>query len=1031
MGPRRFNTRFFLVTLIVCVAVAGFMHWLHGRQLGTHVRAFLDEAGRAEEKGELEQAAIWFREYLQVVPGDLDARERYARVLAHEGTRASLTSALNQMERVLREAPGRTALRWEVARLALQMRDYPRAQAQYDALPKAAQESGAGCWLHGQCEVKASQETDKLKLANAIKDLKAALNKGQLDATLTATDPQQQAAVIDCSVLLADVYRRLQQQKNADECMDDLTKKQPTVAAYLARASYWEKTSHKDKLHRAGQDIGEAERLAKANAKEAERLAKANPKEAERLTKDNAKDQAKIRLASAKLAYQQGKRQRALEELRKGLEGDQLKGLPEEPVFYRSLAALEIELGNLKEAAEYRRRLLADRDVHATADDLWYLVDVLIDLRELKGNQGAETLLGKLGNTGLPPERIDYLWGKLRWRQHQWAEARQKLEAAAPRLAENPSLHFKNQWLLGQCYQQLGYLDNAIAAYREALAIEPKADDVRRALVGALVSAGHLTEAVDAYRMPRPTVADVLAQAQLRLQLNLSLPERKRDWMSLNERLSQLRKQLPNVAEVLVLQADVLLASDPSPQTRTKVLELLKKARDTNRKQFALWLPLIRLAEREGNLPQADQFLKEARHETGDSVDWRLAQAALILQREKKENVSRQLAPLEQNIDHFTSADQARLLEGLAADYAAVQDGVETVRLVGKLRERWPEDVPLLTRLFDLTLQTDRLDEAEQLVGALHYLEGEAGDFWRLANGSLQLARAHKGDQNALTRARQQAEELSKRRPDWARVRLLQAQVADLDQKPDEALQHYLEAVDRGERGPQFLRRLVTLLYERGRFDDASKVLEQFPDALLAASGLGRIAVDVALHVNHADQAVRLAPLAVAPNSKDYRDQLWLGVVLAKAGRTADAEKAFRQAVVLAPDKGETHIVLVTFYAGTKQRDKARAAIRHAEDVLPPPAAPLVLARCYESLGDTTTALAQLQKAFREQPHNPQVLRALASFYLDHQDFANADPLLTKLLEPANQAEARDVAWARRWLAVDLASRPGSGPDQL
>jgi hypothetical protein len=63
-------------------------------------------------------------------------------------------------------------------------------------------------------------------------------------------------------------------------------------------------------------------------------------------------------------------------------------------------------------------------------------------------------------------------------------------------------------------------------------------------------------------------------------------------------------------------------------------------------------------------------------------------------------------------------------------------------------------------------------------------------------------------------------------RPAWARPPLLEAGFDELEGLPDDALDHYLAAVERGERQPAVLRRVRQLLSEQGRPDPPSQILK-------------------------------------------------------------------------------------------------------------------------------------------------------------------------------------------------------------
>src|SRR5262249_15813881 len=66
------------------------------------------------------------------------------------------------------------------------------------------------------------------------------------------------------------------------------------------------------------------------------------------------------------------------------------------------------------------------------------------------------------------------------------------------------------------------------------------------------------------------------------------------------------------------------------------------------------------------------------------------------------------------------------------------------------------------------------------------------------------------------------------------------------------------------------------------------------------------------------------------------------------AARLTEAEASFRKAVALAEAEPDAWVALVFFLAGTKQTEKADAALAEAKAKLPPDQVTLTLALCYE-----------------------------------------------------------------------------------
>src|SRR5262249_28378077 len=157
---------------------------------------------------------------------------------------------------------------------------------------------------------------------------------------------------------------------------------------------------------------------------------------------------------------------------------------------------------------------------------------------------------------------------------------------------------------------------------------------------------------------------------------------------------------------------------------------------------------------------------------------------------------------------------------------------------------------------------------------------------------------------------------------------------------------------------PEVIRWVVELLCERRRFSEADQALRTLEEQGPLGKDLARSAADLALRNRDYPRAVALARQAVAPDTRDYRDHLWLAHLLQTAGRPAEAEATLRRAARIAPAVPDVWVSLVRHLARTGQAAEAAAVIRQARQKLPADRAPLALARCYEALGQIDRAEA-------------------------------------------------------------------------
>jgi len=196
----------------------------------------------------------------------------------------------------------------------------------------------------------------------------------------------------------------------------------------------------------------------------------------------------------------------------------------------------------------------------------------------------------------------------------------------------------------------------------------------------------------------------------------------------------------------------------------------------------------------------------------------------------------------------------------------------------------------------------------------------------------------------------------------------------------------------------------------------------------MAARDLSQMAAALSLVGTAGEQgkehALDLARKAAADNPKEYRDQLWLGQVASSVGKMEEAEKAFRQARQLDDTAPITWVALIQFLA-PRDPKKADAELAAAQVKLAKNQLPAVLAAAHEALGRTQDAEEQYLAILGAKPGDTQALFRAASFYIRTSQLAKAEPLLRKLFDPKLAAPPEAAAWARRELALHLASRGG------
>jgi predicted Zn-dependent protease len=997
---RKLKVKLLVFLLGAAAVLAVSVHLLHAAQVRRNASSFLHQAEQAEADGRPDRVLKFLKQYLAYVPNDLDVLARYGLALDKladsEDARARVVDIL---ERVLWSRPDHHDIRRRLIHIVMALGRFADAGRHLQALQKSFPQDGELDRLLGECEEAARRYPRAAECyARSIKH-----------------DPKGMSSY----VLLARLLRvRLDQPKKADAVLDNMVKANAVSSrAYLVRARAY-LTRHEQLL---GQPLPKrTPNPLEVAAKDITRALELAPDDADGLLA--ASDLALARAHSAT----EGAAERCFDQARQHLErGIHLHRKDER--LYRSLAQVELQAGKREAAIRCLQRAL---DVFPSSGPqhaglLWGVADLLLQKRkpDASNTREARDIIARLNKRGFPRAKLDYLRARILAREGSWLEAARLLEGARlhmGRSAKGAFLARRADLALGECYRQLGQADSQYAAFRRAAPADPTDPLWLPAYAGmadALTTLEKFEDALELFRALAPRLPEVrLDIARLLVLHTARQPKDQQNWQEVEKALAEAARSAPDNPQLAVLRAQVLLTRFPEQPERAR--NLLRAARAKDPKKVALVVALAALAEREDKSAAVLSILNEAKRELGDRVELRLAYARYWAKRGRAE-ASRGLTDLARNRERFSPGEQRQLLRGLAEAHDRAGDPAAAERLWRQLAAEQPDDLTIRLTLFDHALRAGQEKAMQRVLEDIQRIDGPDGTLADYGKACILLWRAGKGDRSGLVKARSLLTGLANRRPGWSRVPLCLARVEELDRDRSAALQQYLHAIDLGERDAVVIRRAVELLYERGRYFEADQVVRKLPEVALVGD-LQRTAAVVSLRSHDYDRALTLAERAVAGQSKDYRDYIWLGQILsAVPKRRAEAEKVLRRAVELAPRIPDSWLALIHHLAIT-DRNKAEEAIREAEGKLPKDKATLALARSYEAFGDADRAGKFYQAALAARPDDPEVLRGIAAFQIRTGQLSRAQPHLRRLIGLKHKSAA-DGVWAQLTLAFVLA----------
>jgi len=983
---RKLNLRFTAALLAVGLFLGAGIHFLHGYQIRRNAHMFLREAERAKQEGKKEDAVRHYGRYLEFAPNDPTVVADLGLLLADlaEAQPRARRPAYETLENALRLDPSRVELRRRLVAIAVDIGRYTDAHEHLvtHLLPRSPKDPELLLFL-ARCQEAMGQYPLSAKSYQEVIDLAPA----RLEASLRFADL---------------LRRRLDKPKEADAVLEKMV---------AANANSCEAHVGYGRHLRATMARDDTARLKRAAAEAAAAL---------KLAPDNAD--------AIYLAAQCALDQKEYDQAR-GHAKRLVKLHPKFAPIYSLLADVEVRTHHRSEAiAQLQEGIKA---VPNDPDLAFLLGNLLLDDGKV---DRAKEMVGRLREAKYPEPLIAYVSARIEYVQEAWLRASQTFERIRPDLTAWPDVVKYVDFWLGGCYRQLGSADQQLAAYRRAVSVDPFWIPARVGVASALLSMRRIEEAQEEYRevarLSGNPAAGIVDLAQLEILRNLWASRAERNWAEAERLLGLAEKALPDNPRIPVLRAEILVAENRAPEAE----KLLQGARTRNPREITFHLALASLAERDRNWDRAEKCLDEAQKACGDSPPLRLARAQYLVQRFGKESAER-IRKLAEGTEKLTKEQRTDLWRGLAAASLQVEDFDHTRRLCLQVSEVEPHNLQIRLLLFDLALRAEDDSGLEKVLGQIHEIEGD-GPYWHYGS-ALHLSLQAKADQKRLDLAQEHLVKCRTLRPGWSRVPFLAAELSLRQGNEDLAIDHYLRAIDLGERSPRLIRRVVQLLAERQRFLEADRILRRLEEQQSPfSSDLSRMASEVSLRLDDFDRALELAKQA-AKDSKEYRDHVWLGQVWGILGQRAraekrtaqatqmwsEAEREFRQAVELANHATDAWVALIQFLARTDQKAKAEQAIAQAQGKIPAKHAPLALAQCYEAMDNRDMAEKKYLEAVAAAPADARILRQLVEFYLRTGKSRDAETHLNKIASGQIKANETDMVWARRALALILAGR--------
>jgi cellulose synthase operon protein C len=982
-------------------------------QVARLAKSVAEQADSAVEKGEFAKAERLYWEHLMVFPDDVETKIKYAgTLLKATPSPRQQAEALQIYTGILTRYPARADIRRKRMELKVAMGNLADQGAEADLkilLHLAETENKAETekkrdghltFLMGRCcEAGKNDEGAETWYRKAI-DLKA----GQITASEKIEAYQQ----------LAILLRRIEKPDAADEVVKKMVDfDSGNYLVHLARGRYLRQFSSSET--RAD--------LSKAAFQKA-------------LDLNDRSSDAYLELAATKSEY---------EAARQILENG-LKKVPAAAKIYEALATLELRAGHTDQAVKTLRQGLK------SPADKSSLHGMLAELLAQRGDTGELLVeIDELNRIGVSPVIAQYLKAYYHINSSEFSQARLLLVPLESIAGLTPRFKARVNNLLAQCYSRLSEPEMQKKAYIWALTANPQDVTAKLGLINFMVNEGDIAGAIKEYRAIVKQVPQVSLPLARLLIRNRQRPMPQHDSDEVKSLLDTAEKSSPESVDVPVTRADFYMAQDKLAEAQDE----LERAKSRYPKSLEIWGAQANLLGVQKRFDEAQRLLDRAKSLLGDRVELRLQRARLSAIRGGPQ-VLKDLNELGQDLEPFSKEDRRKLMNGLVAEFMRQQDLQDAMRLWSRLAEQEPNDLELRLNLLDLALQIGNSGEIDKNIKRIGEIEGSEGLWGRYCQVRYLIWQAAqqagaKDPQEALrlrTKARVLLNELVSHRADWSMIPLALAELeqqelaqgdlkaSEIQAKEESIIRSCRRAIDLGHRGSDVVRLTVRLLFKNKRGNEALDLLNSIPLESQLAGNLGRQASQFAVDSRNFQQAEEIARKMVAANPADFQERIWLVRILLSSGNLRDAEKEILEAVELAKSDPNRRITLVEFMILTKQPEKAVKAIQDAEASLPQSYAPLALAQCCELMGrfykgnndgETkkwyTEAKKWFEKAKAAQPTDFSIARRFVDFLRRTEQIDVAEAQLGAILKQgADNQDAETVAWARRTLALTLAS---------
>jgi len=421
--------------------------------------------------------------------------------------------------------------------------------------------------------------------------------------------------------------------------------------------------------------------------------------------------------------------------------------------------------------------------------------------------------------------------------------------------------------------------------------------------------------------------------------LRLHLMMRKGNFIEGQELLNRLKKEHPSEAlSIALAEAELLAAQNKTSQAVSKLKETIEKVPDA----LGPVRYLAILLYRQGDQAECETVIKDAMARMEQTV------------------IQRELGLLlAQFYNQWSKTDQA-------------------YTLLVKLSENLPNDIPIKRQLLLCNQVINDPEKIQRLIDQIKSLEGDNGWQWRYEQAKfLFLGNDFKNNYPKIISL---LKENILANPSGQTSRILLAMTYDKAGELQLAISTYSDALNRSPDELHIIIPMIAALYKAKEYDQAENLLNRASQEKLQNAQLQKLRLQNFLRLGKLDSASDILQDILNRNPNNQNAHLSLALLKMQQSKFEETEKLLTQLKTQEPNSLAVIATQIQLYLRQDKPEQALEICREIVANLNNAPAHILSARTYATLGQSDTALEELDQAISLEPDNVEVWIARSDF---------------------------------------------------